>query len=712
MSESGDSDSESGSDSGSDSESSSDDEPTPAAVAVKTDPLMINAGLRTISSASTTGSEPAAEPSPMRPAWDAVSFFSPNGANRSLLDSLNLPVPKSSCLATLRKSLHLSPMTAKSDTASTVASIAKGTSLCSSEPEAELMDDRSVLESDAEVSINFDAVPLSVQELLQWRSTVEDGKISPEYTAEVIVESSPRNERSAPSKTPSKSKASRDKSSKGSQGKSQKQEKASPCNDAGQWRAPTMKLEVGEASWAAKQRMRKNQAASDVVEDAEIHRRVKALLNKLTLEKFSQIYRQLLQCGISTPAHMVILIQEVFEIATTQHHFINMYADLCVLLHENDCENPVSEEAKYKFKKLLLTECQASFERNLTPPSCSEELDEEERTLQEIKYKTRMLGNIRFVGALLSRKILASKVLVAILEELLSDPTTEALESLAVLLTSVGATFDTPGWANRPVLESVFKKIAEIVREKQCVPRVRCLLKDVLELRAAKWLVTRPQKQEGPSTLDEVAKQQDDADKAPMRRTKSCHGSKAPDSPKISKNESRKTMRTTTAPTPSKDTRRTLSDMASLADALASTGAKKEWKQDDFRAEVSKAFKELRYGGDVTEASQRLVAAGVPPKSNQEAEFCEMLSECAQLGNTTQRRQVLESISSLYKGKVWSKESFSKGLSFFMEEVYSDLICDVPSLSKIVSEEFKIEFEKLVECGAIKGSDIDCISQI
>ena len=59
-----------------------------------------------------------------------------------------------------------------------------------------------------------------------------------------------------------------------------------------------------------------------------------------------------------TVFHVEQLIREAFEKATTHHHFIDMYADLCEQLHEFFTENPIGNDAKNSFKKVLLGECQ------------------------------------------------------------------------------------------------------------------------------------------------------------------------------------------------------------------------------------------------------------------------------------------------------------------------------------------------------------------
>merc|ERR550534_1001683 len=79
------------------------------------------------------------------------------------------------------------------------------------------------------------------------------------------------------------------------------------------------KLEVSERAWSSAQRAMKMDANEGVT------RAMKSILNKLTVEKFDALYQKLLVCGIETRTHIETLMREVFEKATTQHHFIEMY---------------------------------------------------------------------------------------------------------------------------------------------------------------------------------------------------------------------------------------------------------------------------------------------------------------------------------------------------------------------------------------------------
>merc|ERR1711879_336890 len=135
---------------------------------------------------------------------------------------------------------------------------------------------------------------------------------------------------------------------------------------------PNVRLEVSQDSWAAQQRKRREAVMNSdaaVPSDEEITRRMKSILNKLTLEKFDDLFKQLTECGISSAEHVSLLVAELFEKATMQHHFIEMYAMLCENL--NDWFSAHGKVGN--FKRILLDQCQASFEATLQLP---EELDQ------------------------------------------------------------------------------------------------------------------------------------------------------------------------------------------------------------------------------------------------------------------------------------------------------------------------------------------------
>merc|ERR1712232_1072608 len=85
-----------------------------------------------------------------------------------------------------------------------------------------------------------------------------------------------------------------------------------------------------ENAWSAQQKLRTKSSGSDGKSDEQIIRDMKSILNKLTMKKYDVLYQQILSCGMSTVEHVMILIDEILEKVQSQHHFIQMYCQLCV----------------------------------------------------------------------------------------------------------------------------------------------------------------------------------------------------------------------------------------------------------------------------------------------------------------------------------------------------------------------------------------------
>lgn len=65
-----------------------------------------------------------------------------------------------------------------------------------------------------------------------------------------------------------------------------------------------------------------------------LRRRVQALLNKLTPEKFETIFQQLLEIPLETPDKLREMINLVFSKAVDEQAFSSMYAQLCERLED------------------------------------------------------------------------------------------------------------------------------------------------------------------------------------------------------------------------------------------------------------------------------------------------------------------------------------------------------------------------------------------
>lgn len=413
------------------------------------------------------------------------------------------------------------------------------------------------------------------------------------------------------------------------------------------------KLCASEGSWMAQQKARRKAAqieeGHESARDAEIMRTMKSILNKLTVEKFDQLSEKLLSCGIGTASHLEALMNEIFEKATTQHCFIGLYGDLCLRLQSHFTQEPITGDPKM-FKSVLLKTCQTFFERHSTVPAASESVDEGKRKIQ-------MIGNMKFVGALLVRQLLATKLMVGMVEALFAGGSPLMLELLAVLLTAIGPSFDTPEWKGRAFFADVFGRLSVLSTQANINARVRCLLKDVLELRAAGWQQRLPKKVEGPSTLKEVADTFAAEEAASSASPIAAHGA---------------------------FNRRAQGNLASGSRAWRSSGSEKAadaqtsrqsskphrfengFDEERCRRKLSETFDGLRKSRNVNEASARVAALAVPASFQREA-VAVVLAKVAEESLQVVRKTLLELLVRLLMEDTWQPCSLGKGLKSFVD---------------------------------------------
>lgn len=210
-------------------------------------------------------------------------------------------------------------------------------------------------------------------------------------------------------------------------------------------------------------------------------------MNKLTQDNFDIMYIQLVGSGISRPEHVKIVVDEIFSKASSEHSFVKMYAELCSWVHAWLSDGHGKLEDPRIFKRTLLAKCQENFETHLRAPQDFSDLDPDERAEAQLKWKIEMLGTFKFIGALLEKGTLASRILLLVTTSLLKDPTPSSLECLSVFLTSIGPCFDNKEWCHYSELSEVFEQVRSHRRNTDLPSRTRFLLQDVLDLRTASW---------------------------------------------------------------------------------------------------------------------------------------------------------------------------------------------------------------------------------
>lgn len=253
---------------------------------------------------------------------------------------------------------------------------------------------------------------------------------------------------------------------------------------------PVAPLEASANRWIAGS-TRRGAAAAAVTPDADspemVDRKVKALLNKLTMERFDSISDQIIEWANKSEKEkdgrtLIQVIKLVFEKATDEAAFSEMYARLCRKMMETISPKVQDDGIKNQdgkpiaggqlFRKYLLNRCQEDFERGwlqketsaaaaLTKATEDEAAarantasgkEETEGELYSDEYyaaqkaKRRGLGLIRFIGELFKLQMLTERIMHECIKKLLGNvenPEEEEIESLCKLMTTVGQILDT-----------------------------------------------------------------------------------------------------------------------------------------------------------------------------------------------------------------------------------------------------------------------------
>ncbi|KAI0369021.1 ARM repeat-containing protein [Pilatotrama ljubarskyi] len=241
-----------------------------------------------------------------------------------------------------------------------------------------------------------------------------------------------------------------------------------------------------------------------------VDRKVRALLNKLTVKRFDSISNQIIAWANKSEKEqdgrtLIQVIRLVVEKATDEATWSEMYARLCRKMVEQISPN--------LFRKYLLNRCQDDFERgwvakeataaaaatkateDQAAKAAAENNKDGESALYSDEYyaaqkaKRQGLGLIKFIGELFKLQMLTERIMHECVKKLLGNvenPEEEEIESLCKLLTTVGQLLDTP--KARAHMDVYFSRMKELTKSPNVNSRMQFMLQDVIELRERKWI--------------------------------------------------------------------------------------------------------------------------------------------------------------------------------------------------------------------------------
>ncbi|KAI3930248.1 hypothetical protein MKW92_035767 [Papaver armeniacum] len=229
-------------------------------------------------------------------------------------------------------------------------------------------------------------------------------------------------------------------------------------------------------------------------------RKVRGILNKLTVEKYKLLRSQLIRSGITTPYLLRQVASLIFNRAVTEPTFCPLYAFLCSELCQYLPSFPPDEPGgkEVRFMRILMKYCQEAFEGgNMMAAEIRQKImaDASDQDF-ECRYKERRrnLGNIQFICELSKQKRVFLRIVHFMLKHLVeqNDGGGVNVEAVCLLLNTVGKQLDEFSNESRVVNDTYFVRLEEMFNtHTQLETRLKYMLQDVLDLRSNNWVHPR-----------------------------------------------------------------------------------------------------------------------------------------------------------------------------------------------------------------------------
>jgi len=228
----------------------------------------------------------------------------------------------------------------------------------------------------------------------------------------------------------------------------------------------------------------------------ELERKVRGLLNKICPDNLKVIVDRLATIELHKADELDFVIRIIFGKALAEPHYCETYADMVHALRSRYPEFPPEREGEkpQSFTRVLLNTCQEEFES--LPQTFEATEDEKARfaaddlAIEMKKRKDKILANMKFIGNLFLRNLLAVKVIGQVVHDLVGikekNPEEHMIECVCELLQAIGHTLD--GTPNGKVLMHQFAaRLMDLKQFTTYSRRIQFRIQDLLDLRANHW---------------------------------------------------------------------------------------------------------------------------------------------------------------------------------------------------------------------------------
>uniref|UniRef100_A0A182SEJ7 MIF4G domain-containing protein n=1 Tax=Anopheles maculatus TaxID=74869 RepID=A0A182SEJ7_9DIPT len=244
---------------------------------------------------------------------------------------------------------------------------------------------------------------------------------------------------------------------------------------------------------------------------------VRGILNKLTPERFQELSDELLKLDLNSSKILNGVILLIFDKALDEPKYSSMYAQLCKRI-QKELETDIDKSKSSNFLQILLNVCRDKFENRV---QYSEKIINSKSTLtddlEEKKNvaKQKILGNVKFIGELYKLGMLVEAHLHKMLRALFTNKSSsstekncEDMECLAQLIRTCGKNLDTE--LGKQLMDQYFERIEKYSQSQSMFPpRIRFILRDLIELRNNNWTPRKVALVEGPAPIQELSHDDD-----------------------------------------------------------------------------------------------------------------------------------------------------------------------------------------------------------